>query len=79
VFLPSTAQTAGLAVEAKILKGQGVMPGVPDVIAIKDGAAFCLELKSERGRLSPAQTECHQLLLAAGATVTTALGLDHHR
>jgi hypothetical protein len=63
--------------EAAILKGQGVTPGIPDVIAIRDGQVFGLELKSESGRLSPAQHECHSRLLAAGATVTTAMGLNH--
>jgi len=64
-------------IEAKILKGQGVVPGVPDLVAIKNGTVYALELKAEGGRLSPAQRECHERLLAAGATVTTAIGLDH--
>jgi hypothetical protein len=64
-------------IEAKILKGQGVVAGVPDILAIKDGVIFGLELKAEGGRLSPAQAACHAALRAAGATVTTAVGLDH--
>jgi hypothetical protein len=64
-------------IEAKILKGQGVTPGVPDVIGVRKGEMFALELKAPGGRLSPAQIECHERLLAAGATVTTAIGLDH--
>jgi hypothetical protein len=35
-------------IEAKILKGQGVVAGVPDILAIKDGAVFGLELKAPR-------------------------------
>jgi hypothetical protein len=36
-------------IEAAILKGQGVRPGVPDLIVIKDGFPFALELKAEGG------------------------------
>jgi hypothetical protein len=64
-------------VEAAIMKGQGVTPGIPDVIAIRDGQVFGLELKSESGRLSPAQRACHDRLVAAGAMCTTAFGLNH--
>ena len=63
-------------VEAAILKGLGVCPGVPDVIAIKDGHAYGLELKSPAGRLSPAQRDVLAALRAAGATVSVAYGLD---
>jgi hypothetical protein len=64
-------------VEAAIMKGQGVVAGVPDVIAVRDGQVFALELKAEGGRLSPAQIECHDRLVAAGAMCTTAFGLNH--
>ena len=37
------------------MKGLGVRAGVPDVIAIKDGRTYALELKAEGGRLSEAQ------------------------
>jgi VRR-NUC domain len=63
-------------IEAKILKGQGVVPGVPDVIAIRQGEVFAVELKAPGGRLSPAQLECHARLQAAGAKVATAAGID---
>jgi hypothetical protein len=42
-------------IEAAILKGQGVKPGVPDLIVIKDGRPFALELKAEGGRLRARQ------------------------
>jgi hypothetical protein len=32
-------------IEAAILKGQGDVPGVPDIIVIKDGLPFALELR----------------------------------
>jgi hypothetical protein len=63
-------------IEAAIMKGLGVAAGVPDVIAVKDGRVHALELKAEKGRLTPAQ-ECMQASLrAAGAEVATAYGLD---
>jgi hypothetical protein len=63
-------------IEAKILKGLGVTAGVPDIIAIRDGRAFFLELKAPGGRLSPAQIAAHSLLASAGAQVATADNLD---
>jgi hypothetical protein len=42
-------------VEAAILKGLGVVAGVPDLMLIRDGSVFGLELKALGGRLSPAQ------------------------
>ncbi len=63
-------------IEAKILKGSGVVSGVPDVIAICKGQVFALKLKAPGGRLSPAQKNAHARLRAAGAEVATAVGLD---
>lgn len=63
-------------VEASILKGLGVVPGVPDVIAIRNGQIYALELKAKGGRTSPAQIACHLRLEAAGAIVATATGVD---
>jgi hypothetical protein len=63
-------------IEARILKGLGVRAGVPDVIAIKSGHAVCLELKSERGRLSKAQQATIAALKAAGARVEGVNTLD---
>jgi hypothetical protein len=62
--------------EAAILKGLGVVPGIPDVLALKDGRLFALELKADRGRLTPVQATAHVLLRQAGATIDTAVGLD---
>jgi hypothetical protein len=63
-------------IEAAILKSIGVRAGVPDIIAIRDGRCFALELKAAGGRLTPAQRECHEHLVAAGAEVATATGID---
>jgi hypothetical protein len=63
-------------VEAAILKGMGVKAGVPDNIAIKDARCYALELKEAGGRLTPVQRDAHAALVAAGATVAVAYGLD---
>ena len=63
-------------VEAAILKGMGVKAGVPDIVAVKNGHCYALELKAPDGRLTPAQCEVHAALVAAGATVAVAYGLD---
>ena len=63
-------------VEAAILKGMGVRAGVPDIIAVKDGQCYALELKASGGRLTPVQRDAHAALVAAGATVAVAYGLD---
>jgi hypothetical protein len=62
--------------EAAILKSLGVVAGTPDVIAIRDGRAYALELKVKDGRLSPAQRWAHAALRQAGAEVAVATGLD---
>lgn len=56
--------------------GLGVVSGVPDVIAIKDGRVFALELKAEFGRASPEQINVLRQMTAAGAIVSLATGLD---
>jgi hypothetical protein len=63
-------------IEASIFAGLGVVPGVPDLIVIRNGQTYGLELKADRGRLSSAQAACHARLEAAGATVAVARGLD---
>jgi hypothetical protein len=63
-------------VEAAILKGMGVKAGVPDIIAIKDARCYALELKASGGRLTPVQRDAHAALVAAGAEVAVAYGLD---
>jgi hypothetical protein len=60
--------------EAAILKGLGIVAGIPDLIIIHEGNA--LELKSDGGRLSEVQKAAHAGLREAGATVAVAYGLD---
>jgi hypothetical protein len=63
-------------VEAAILKGLGVVPGVPDVIAIHNGRCFAMELKAEGGRATDKQLACIAALREAGAFTCIAEGLD---
>jgi hypothetical protein len=61
--------------EAKIMKGLGVVPGVPDLIILFGGRAFGLELKAPRGRMSDDQIEVHCWMKRAGAEVATVSSL----
>jgi hypothetical protein len=63
-------------IEAAIMKGQGVLSGVPDVIAVKNGCTYALELKPPGGRLTQAQSAAHAALRDAGAVVATTFCLD---
>ena len=67
---------ARTAIEGAILKACGVQAGTPDLICIKDGRTFGLELKTAHGRLSQAQRVAHDELRQAGAEVAVAFGLD---
>jgi hypothetical protein len=64
------------AAEARIFKSLGVVAGIPDLLIVHAGHLYCLELKSERGRLSPAQIQTHEQLQRAGAHVAVANGID---
>jgi hypothetical protein len=63
-------------VEAAILKGLGVVPGVPDVFIVHNGRCFAMELKAEGGRATDKQLECIAALREAGAVTCIAEGLD---
>ena len=64
-------------IEAAIFKGLGVVPGVPDIFAIKDGHCFALELKSETGKVSDNQKTVITKLTDCGATCAVAFGLSN--
>jgi hypothetical protein len=63
-------------IEAKILQGQGVRRGVPDVILIYAGRTYGLEIKAAGGRATPAQLDALTAMRAAGATTAITAGLD---
>jgi hypothetical protein len=62
-------------IEAAILKACGVRAGTPDLICIKGGRTYALELKAEGGRVTDAQRLAHKELRAAGAEVAVASGI----
>jgi hypothetical protein len=63
-------------IEAKILQGQGVKAGVPDVILIHAGHTWGLEIKVVGGRPTKHQLEALAAMEAAGATTAITEGLD---
>lgn len=62
--------------EAGRFKALGVRAGVPDLVLVREGHFYGLELKAERGRVSDVQAAMLAELEAAGATVAVAYGLD---
>jgi hypothetical protein len=62
--------------QGAIMKSLGWMAGLPDIIAIKRGKPYALELKVEGGKLSLAQEACLIRLRECGVTATHAHGLD---
>ncbi len=62
--------------EGKSFKAMGVVPGVPDLIILKGGEVFGLEIKSTTGRVQPSQRLCHAAMQEAGAQTAIAKGLD---
>ena len=63
-------------VVAAQLKGAGTKAGVPDILLLADGRLYGLELKADRGKLSPDQVATHTAMREAGAIIGTAFGLD---
>ncbi len=51
------------------IKAMGTRRGTPDVLVVIDGKAIFLELKSDKGSVSPAQRETIAALRRAGAAV----------
>lgn len=66
-------------IEASIMKGEGVRPGVPDLIlpVARGGAhGFFLEMKAGDGRLSPQQLDRIAQLVDDGYCCVSAWGAD---
>jgi hypothetical protein len=63
-------------VEAARLKGLGVRPGVPDLIAIHRGQVYAIELKREGGRVTDGQIQAIEDIRAAGGHAQVCYGLD---
>ena len=59
------------------LKRQGLVPGVGDISVVSpEGRYFEMELKTAKGKLSPAQRLRQEQLRASRVTAETAYGLD---
>ncbi len=58
------------------LKAMGYKAGWPDLQVVYRGRLICIELKSAKGRLSPAQKAMHSRLSNAGALVYTATRIE---
>lgn len=59
-----------------ILVGMGVHPGFADLMVLCDGRVLFLELKSVKGRLSPAQEAFRDAMLAQGHGWALVRSLD---
>ena len=59
-----------------ILVGMGVQPGFADLVVLYAGRALFLELKSLKGRLSPAQEAFRDTVLAQGFGWALVRSLD---
>lgn len=62
--------------EAAIMKGLGVVAGVPDVMVIYRGSIYALELKAEGRRPTAKQLEAVDNIRNAGGFAVVAEGLD---
>lgn len=58
------------------LKAMGTRAGMPDLMLLRGGLLYALEIKAAAGRVSPAQAEVHRALADAGAEVWVAFGYD---
>jgi hypothetical protein len=61
---------------AGINSGLGVVSGTPDVIVIRHGRCYALELKTARGRLPDEQRKVLDQMRRAGCDADCAYGLD---
>jgi hypothetical protein len=64
------------AFEGRLFKALGVVAGVPDLIFLKRGRMYALELKAAKGRPTALQSECHEAMRRCGAVVEIARSLD---
>jgi Holliday junction resolvase len=54
----------------------GLMPGAPDLVAVRRGRVVFLEVKAAKGKVSEKQSEVHDLLRLHGMDVRVVRGLD---
>ena len=63
-------------IEAAKLKRMGTRPGIPDICIIWRGRSIFIELKTPKGRTSPAQEAVMSALTMAGAVVNVCRSLE---
>lgn len=63
-------------VAAAALKRSGLTAGVPDLLILKAGDLYALELKAPGGRLTPSQRLVMDRMAECGAQVAVAHSLD---
>jgi hypothetical protein len=64
------------AIAGALAKAAGCRAGVPDVLFVRAGKTFALELKRPGGKISRAQRTMHAEMRAAGCEVATVVGID---
>lgn len=76
LFAGGKRNRKGVAINASIMSGMGMLAGIPDVLVLYRGYLHCLELKVGRKGPSDAQEKTISDLAAAGARTGIAFGLD---
>lgn len=70
----------GRAIQSRKLKATGMSPGAPDVGVLVRGQFFGLEVKSDTGRLQPAQkAACERIIEAGGLYSVVRSAADAER
>lgn len=64
------------AFEARLFKALGVIAGVPDLIFLKAGRMYALELKAAKGRPTALQNAVLDRMTDCGASVSIAHSID---
>ena len=61
---------------AGVSKAMGLQAGTPDLVMCWRGRFVGVELKADRGRLSPSQCQTHEAITLASGVVTTCRTLE---
>ncbi len=60
----------------KILRRLGLKAGVPDILLVRKSRLYGIELKTDTGRVSAAQVECHAAMRLAGVMIEVVRSLE---
>lgn len=74
--LLGSARTNGGLGRMVRFKRMGLLPGVADIIIVRDGRVYFLELKSPKGRQSDSQLQFESDAIRAGAKYAIAHNID---